>query len=84
MVEFHQCRFGATTVLHKTPIMKATKFMTNSAEVAEAFSGKYCLGDHVHQQLQGHEGGRARTAAAAAYPAQVVETLVDALTRGGA
>jgi hypothetical protein len=82
IVQFDQCRFGAVTLVNKTPIRKPTKFMTNSSAVAEAFDGKLCRADHEHQRLDGQEGGVSRTTAAAAYPQALVDALVAALVAG--
>ena len=81
-VIFDQCCFGACTKITKTPVQKSTKFMTNSSKVADVFRGRRCLGDHEHQQLEGQEGGVSRTSYAAAYPQQLVETLVNAIIDG--
>jgi hypothetical protein len=76
---FDQCMFGAATSVQQSPIRKATSIATNSKSVFEAFDGKMCDGQHLHQRALGSEGGKARAAAAAVYPQRMCAVLVEAM-----
>ena len=72
------CQFGMTTAEpggEKTPAKKRTRWLTNSACLAEALDRK-CLGEHEHVALLNGRG-----AAAQVYPPQLCRTIVAAFAR---
>ena len=80
-VDFDQCMVGACTKVHKTPILKPTRLMTNIPEILDVFSQNSfkCPGNHVHQKLEGSEGGVQRCAHAAHYPPEMCMILVSCI-----
>ena len=75
---FHQCCFGLCSKVNQGLHLKPTSIMTNSNHIFDAFSGKKCSGDHIHQQIIGPEGGMSRSAWAACYPPDMCSALVSA------
>ena len=77
IVTFDQCMVGLTSKVTGTPMRKRTKLMTNSEAVAKCFGGLYCDRSHVHQTIQGTEGGVRRSTWAQLYPPPMVNMLAD-------
>ena len=75
---FHQCCFGLRSKVKQDLQLKPTSIMTNSNHIFEAFNGKMCSGDHVHQPIIGQEGGMSRSSWAACYPPDLCSALVSA------
>ena len=72
---FDQCRFGLETKVLKMPVKKRTRLITIMPEIVTEFHEKYCSGDHVHQVVEGSEGGVKRSTHAQRYPPQMCETV---------
>jgi len=68
-VVFDQCCFGAKTKVAGKPVRKRTRLLTNSEVVLSLFKNRICKVGHIHQHLQGREGGSRRTEWAQIYPA---------------
>ena len=56
------------------PIMKPTRFMSNSLPMLRRLS-KVCKKDHVHQQLE----GKSKTEAAALYPLPLLKAILQGI-----
>ena len=56
-VAFNQCMTGPVSPCSRTPMTKCTKLMSNSKHFVEAFRGNMCDQSHLHQLIQGSEGG---------------------------
>jgi hypothetical protein len=76
-VNFDQCMLGLTSKVHKLPMRKRIKIMTNSKTIAARFSVCQCDRSHEHQTIQGSEGGVRRSVWAQCYPQAMVELLAD-------
>ena len=77
-VTFDQCELGLVSAVQKLPMRKRTCILTNSDAVFQAFRGKFCKEGHMHQTIEGSEGGQKRSTAAQHYPPQMVELLASA------
>lgn len=77
---FHMCQFGLKSASGKA-MKKHTSFLTNSWEVYQALSGRFCNGDHEHQQIQGSEDGKKPSVSAQVYPELFVQTVCAAILR---
>ena len=74
------CNFGATisaAEVHHSPVRKRTRLLTNSVRVVNAFRNHMCQNDHIHQILEGVEGGIKRNLYAQRYPPDLVDALVS-------
>ena len=60
--------FGMVTKVHRTPLKKATRLMSNEPHVLKCFAGVRCEGTHVHAWCMGCEGGEKRSRYAQYYP----------------
>ena len=78
VMDFDQCCLGLTSKVSKMPMRKRTKLMTNSGAVVRLFQGCQCDRSHIHQTIQGSEGGVRRSVWAQLYPAQMVDLFVKA------
>ena len=79
IVTADQCEYGLVTPSAEdrkvmVPAMKPTKFMTNSAAMADQLSQR-CRGGHVHQHLVGN-----RCRDAAFYPLPLVQAMLRGIT----
>jgi hypothetical protein len=74
-VDFDQCSLGLTSKIHKLPMRKRTKLMTNSETVVKFFTPCQCNRSHIHQTIQGSEGGVRRSVWAQCYPPPMVQLL---------
>ena len=66
--DFDFCMFGMVSKTTRTPVLKATRLMTNCCQVKECFHGVKCDGSHGHVICHGHEGGMRRSTYAQFYP----------------
>lgn len=75
LAEFDQCQLinRLTSLVTKMPVKKRTFVLTN-----QALHLKLCPGDHVHQPIQGSEGGVERSQAAQEYPEPLCEAICQA------
>ena len=78
VVVLDQCMLGLRSKVHRVPMRKRTKVMTNSSVIARRLLGLMCDGSHRHQTIQGQEGGVSRSAWAQVYPAPMCELLANA------
>lgn len=78
-VVFDQCELGLSSKIHKIPIRKRTRIMSNSIHIIRAFQSCMCRRTHVHQVIEGSEGGIRRSVWAQKYPPEMVKRLVDAV-----
>ena len=60
---------------------KRTKLMSNSMHFIEAFRGNMCDRSHLHQIIQGSEGGICQSVWCQCYPAPMVDLLVEGAVR---
>ena len=58
---FDFCMFGMVTKVHRTPLKKATRLMSNDPDVLKRFAGVLCDGTHAHAWCMGCEGGEKRS-----------------------
>lgn len=77
IVSFDQCMFGLRSKVSGQPMRKRTKLMTNSPSIYTAFHGRYCDRSHLHQSIQGSEGGVKRSTWAQVYPPPMVTQLAE-------
>ena len=77
VVSFDQCMLGLKSKVHGIPMRKRTKIATNSRALAARFAMPCCRCDrsHVHQTIQGSEGGLRRSVWAQMYPPGMVDLL---------
>ena len=80
---FDQCQFGLVSVEAKLPLRKRTCVLTNSSVLHKVLHNKLCTGNHEHQAIQGSEGGRKRSEAAAEYPEPLVRCLCESFLQEG-
>ena len=71
-VVFDQCTTGLVSPCSGTPMRKRTKLMSNSMHFIEAFRGNMCDRSHLHQLIQGSEGGIRLSVWCQCYPAPMV------------
>ena len=71
------CMLALKNKLHRTPMQKRTRLMTNSHFLASRFAGHKCDRSHDHAIVQGSEGGVSRAVWAQVYPRPFVDILVD-------
>ena len=79
LVTSHMCRFGMTTAGPggaSMPVLKPTRWLTNSSKVANALNVK-CLGKHEHGLLKG--GNRAHMAQI--YPPRLCRVIAQAFAK---
>ena len=62
---------------------KRTKLMPNSMHFIEAFRGNMCDRSHLHQLIQGSEGGICQSAWCQCYLAPMVDLLVEGQSGAG-
>ena len=74
-IDFDQCMLGLVSHVHMLPHRKRTRLLTNSETVSKLFAPFQCDRGHVHQIIQGSEGGIRRSVWAQHYPALMVELL---------
>ena len=74
---FDQCMTGLVSPCSRTPMRKRTKLMSNSKHFAEALRGSMCDQSHLHQLIQGSEGGIRLSVWCQCYPAPMVNLLVE-------
>ena len=77
-VVFDQCMLGLKSKVSGLPMRKRTRIMSNSRELIKLLQGKCCDGSHVHQAIQGSEGGVKRSVWAQKYPPGLVQIIADA------
>ena len=79
VVSFDQCMLGLKSKVHGMPMRKRTKIATNALVLAERFSSPRCRCNrsHVHQTIQGSEGGVRRSVWAQMYPPGMVDLLAQ-------
>ena len=65
---FHMCCFGLVSKVEKTPILKATKLLSNISDLESVFNNQWCKVHEAHQILNGVEGGVPRSLWAQRYP----------------
>jgi hypothetical protein len=81
---FDQCLLGLRTAVHKNPVRKRTKMLTNSPALQRAFS-RLCTREtcnhfpRAHTVLEGKEGGKGRCKAAEVYPDGFCRAFVEAM-----
>mgnify|MGYP003333908855 CR=1 FL=1 len=77
VVSFDQCMLGLKSKVHGMPMRKRTKIATNCRVTAARFAMRCCQCDrsHVHQTIQGSEGGVRRSVWAQMYPPGMVDLL---------
>jgi hypothetical protein len=80
-VEFDQCMLGLVSKVTRTPMKKRTRVMTNCPMLVDMLRPFQCDRSHVHEKIQGSEGGCKRSVWAQFYPAPFVKVLVDAAYR---
>ena len=73
------CMLGLVSPVDKVPMRKRTRFMTNCSLLAQSFEGLYCDKSHMHQVIEGVEGGIRRCKAAQVYPHGVIDRVVSEL-----
>ena len=78
VVNFDQCCLGLKSKVFGIPMRKRTKIMTNSQMVVTLFAQNQCDRSHIHQTIQGSEGGVRRSVWAQRYPPGMVSLLVQA------
>ena len=78
MVTFDQCMFGLVSPLHKTPMRKRTRLMTNSPAVVKLFHKRFCDRSHDHKCIAGEEGGIKISVWAQRYPPALCNAFVEA------
>lgn len=66
--DFDFCMFGMVTKVHRTPLKKATRLMSNDPHVLKRFAGVLCDGTHAHAWCMDREGGEKRSKYAQYYP----------------
>lgn len=67
--DFDFCMFGMVTKVHRVPVKKATRLMTNCPHVLKCFQGVQCDGAHdKHTEARDSEGGEKRSKYAQYYP----------------
>ena len=76
-VVFDQCMTGLRSKVHKMPMRKRTRLLTNSISVVQNFQNLCCDRSHSHQTIQGSEGGVRRSVWAQCYPPPLVERLAQ-------
>ena len=77
VVTFDQCMLGLTSKVHGIPTRKRTKIATNCPALAQRFASPCCRCDrsHIHQTIQGSEGGLRRSIWAQMYTPGKVDLL---------
>lgn len=73
---FDQCMFGLVSKVHKIPMRKRTRFLTNMDSMYDMFNSKFCDCNHDHVTVQGSEGGEKRSVWAQRYPPALCESAV--------
>ena len=76
-VVFDQCMTGLRSKVHRMPMRKRTRLLTNSVNVVRNFQNLCCDKSHAHQTIQGSEGGVRRSVWAQCYPPPLVERLAQ-------
>ena len=76
-VVFDQCMTGLVSPWSRAPMRKHTRLMSNSMHFIEAFRGNMCDRSHLHQLIQGSEGGIRLSVWCQCYPAPMVDLLVE-------
>ena len=76
-ITIDMCYFGLRSKVHRRPMRKRTRIMTNSRLVADGLQGCLCPRNHDHQVIEGSEGGVRRSAWAQVYPPAFVEKLAQ-------
>ena len=66
--DFDFCMFGMVTKIHRTPVKKPTRLMTNCFDFIKRLHGVRCNGTHEHAGCWGCEGGEKRSKYAQYYP----------------
>jgi len=74
---FDMCMFGLCTKVKRDPILKATKFASNSVYTNRLFGGARCDGTHHHVNCQGYEGGEMRSVHAQRYPGKLCQKISE-------
>ena len=77
-VVIDMCMLGMKSKVHRIPMRKRTRILTNSPFLIKELSGRLCDGTHEHQLIEGSEGGVRRSVWAQCYPAGLVEILARA------
>ena len=78
-VEFDMCAFGMKSP-SGVPIMKRTRFLTNSKRMKEASHGHFCNGRHkTHQKISGNDQGHRISRWCQVYPPELVTAMVGAI-----
>ena len=79
-VTFDQCMLGLVTKVMRTPTRKRTIILTNSTYLVNVLGQRQyrCDKSHVHQRIEGFEGGMKRSVFAQMYPPALVKILAEA------
>ena len=66
--DFDFCMFGMVSKIHRVPVKKPTRLMTNCKHIYNRFARVRCDGSHDHIMCCDSEGGEKRSKYAQYYP----------------